>query len=80
MPTSAHNQRALALWRDVDSEHGRLGFTIWRTGGEIRIGKRLYRVRWAFRNPSRRQRRADRALLASGIARGGDGQGGLTLD
>lgn len=47
--SAALRPRALAFWRDVDSGHRRFGFTVWLTGGEVRIGKRLYRVRWAFR-------------------------------
>jgi hypothetical protein len=37
----------MAVWRDVDSERRRFGICIWLTGGEIAIGKRLYRIRWA---------------------------------
>lgn len=36
-------------WRDVDSERNKFGFEIWATGGQIRFGKRLYRVRWGER-------------------------------
>lgn len=49
MTSSGDRPRALAAWRDVDSHRRRFGFTVWLTGGEVRIGRRLYRVRWAFR-------------------------------
>jgi hypothetical protein len=34
-------------WRDVDGERRKFGICIWASGGELRIGKRLYRVRWS---------------------------------
>lgn len=37
--------RRLAVWRDVDTDRPRIGFTLWRWGGEAYIGRRLYRFR-----------------------------------
>jgi hypothetical protein len=33
-------------WRDVDSERSSIGFRVWLQGGELRLGRRLYRWRW----------------------------------
>lgn len=43
---------ALAVWREVDSERGSLGARVWLTGGEVCLGKRMWRVRWLW--PDRR--------------------------
>jgi hypothetical protein len=40
--------RALAAWREHDHRYRRFGFSIWLTGAEFSIGRRFYRVRWAF--------------------------------
>lgn len=41
---------AFAVWREYDSRHNRFGFTIWLTGCEVYLGKRLYRIRWGYRD------------------------------
>ena len=35
------------VWRDVDSERRHFGICLWATGGEMRLGHRLYRWRYA---------------------------------
>lgn len=30
-------------WRDIDSERRRYGVVVWSGGGEMNVGKRLYR-------------------------------------
>jgi hypothetical protein len=40
---------APAAWRDVDFERGSFGIKIWRWGGEVHLGKRLYRLGLAWR-------------------------------
>lgn len=34
------------VWRDVDSERRSIGIRVWLQGGEVRIGKHMYRWRW----------------------------------
>lgn len=36
----------ITAWRDVDSRRRRYGITLWATGCEVHVGRRLYRVRW----------------------------------
>jgi hypothetical protein len=33
-------------WRDADFERLTFGFRVWAGGGEVALGRRLYRVRW----------------------------------
>ena len=36
----------MKVWKDVKLTRHALGVTIWLQGGELRIGRRLYRWRW----------------------------------
>lgn len=36
----------MTIWRDIDSDRRNFGINLWLTGGEIRIGHRLYRWRY----------------------------------
>lgn len=36
----------LDAWRDVDLDRPELGARVWWTGAEVRLGRRVYRVRW----------------------------------
>jgi hypothetical protein len=36
----------MSAWRDVDHDRPRLGFSVWKGGGEVSLGRRLYRWRW----------------------------------
>jgi hypothetical protein len=40
--------RPYAVWREVDSSRPQVGLRVWRTGGEVVIGRRMYRARWAW--------------------------------
>jgi len=37
----------MTIWRDADSTRPRLGIVLWATGGEVHMGRRLYRWRYA---------------------------------
>lgn len=37
----------MSIWRDLDNRRRQWGLAIWSTGGEVRLGRRLYRARWA---------------------------------
>jgi hypothetical protein len=40
---------AWAAWRDVDGDRRSFGLRIYSTGASLNVGRRLYRIRWAYR-------------------------------
>lgn len=36
----------MKIWQDVRDTRNSLGVKLWLQGGELRLGKRVYRVRW----------------------------------
>jgi hypothetical protein len=42
--------RYVQAWRDIDDTKRRVGLVLWATGGEIRLGRRLYRWRYEHRS------------------------------
>lgn len=57
--------RYFQAWRDVDSERRQFGVEVWLTGGQIRLGKRLYRCRWV-RDVYTREAVCDHAIKGCG--------------
>lgn len=39
-------RKHLAAWREVDSSRRQFGVSVWLTGAQAHVGRRLYRVRW----------------------------------
>jgi hypothetical protein len=37
------------VWREIDHERREFGIRIWATGGEISVGRRMYRALWRYR-------------------------------
>ena len=38
----------IEVWKDVPPERAKLGITLWLTGGEFYLGRRLYRWRYTW--------------------------------